>query len=256
MIVEVSPDLNPNPSPGHKPLHARAREPQVRAITPESPIVRRLWARTVIAESGCLLWSGPLDVGGGRTGSKGYPRVWETKAEGGKRWRAARLVATAFYGPIPKGYEPDHLCRDTACLNWDHLEVVTHAENKRREGQARRETNGHRCGKGHLMTQGNIIWNPPRKPGYSPTQACKTCRQERKRQGRPHQRASRPRAEMPTLVDVLDAVRNGHDTAAAIVAQLEVSPRWAYYRLQELEAQEAILRAKPGTSRTRLWVAA
>jgi hypothetical protein len=38
----------------------------------------------------------------------------------------------AQYGPVPSGMELDHLCRVKACVNPDHLEPVTHAENMRR----------------------------------------------------------------------------------------------------------------------------
>jgi hypothetical protein len=36
------------------------------------------------------------------------------------------------YGKVPEGLELDHLCRVPSCVNPDHLEPVTHAENMRR----------------------------------------------------------------------------------------------------------------------------
>lgn len=36
------------------------------------------------------------------------------------------------YGQVPEGLELDHLCRIKLCINPDHLEAVTHAENIRR----------------------------------------------------------------------------------------------------------------------------
>lgn len=36
------------------------------------------------------------------------------------------------YGPVPDGFELDHLCRVRACVNPDHLEPVSHAQNCQR----------------------------------------------------------------------------------------------------------------------------
>lgn len=41
-------------------------------------------------------------------------------------------------GPIPAGYEVDHLCLIGRCVNPDHLEAVTPAENKRRAAAVRK----------------------------------------------------------------------------------------------------------------------
>lgn len=46
----------------------------------------------------------------------------------------------SVHGPVPDGFELDHLCRVRACRNPDHLEVVTHAENMRRAYAVREAT--------------------------------------------------------------------------------------------------------------------
>lgn len=47
----------------------------------------------------------------------------------GVRFSGHRFAYTAFVGPIPRGYEIDHLCRDRACVRPEHLELVTRQEN-------------------------------------------------------------------------------------------------------------------------------
>lgn len=60
---------------------------------------------------------------------KGYGSV----ATGhGKTALAHRHVYELLVGPIPAGLELDHLCLNTSCVNPDHLEPVTGAENLRR----------------------------------------------------------------------------------------------------------------------------
>lgn len=69
----------------------------------------------------CWPWPGMWDVWGyGRVGVNGHQRG------------AHRAVYELMVGPVPDGLELDHLCRFRACVNPDHLEPVTHAENVRR----------------------------------------------------------------------------------------------------------------------------
>lgn len=55
----------------------------------------------------------------------------------GRRMYAHRRMYEETYGPIPAGLVPDHLCRVTACIRPDHLELVTSAENVRRGDRAK-----------------------------------------------------------------------------------------------------------------------
>jgi len=46
---------------------------------------------------------------------------------------AHRVSYKAFIGDIPDKMPLDHLCNNTKCINPDHLEIVTTAENNRRK---------------------------------------------------------------------------------------------------------------------------
>lgn len=58
----------------------------------------------------------------------GYGRVWSS----GAVKLAHRIYYESEQGPVPEGYELDHLCRNRGCVNPTHLEVVSSAENVRR----------------------------------------------------------------------------------------------------------------------------
>lgn len=69
---------------------------------------------------------------------------------GAHRWLWERLV-----GPVSGALQLDHLCRNRACVNPDHLEPVTAAENVRRGalGAVRRAKT--HCPQGHEYTPEN-----------------------------------------------------------------------------------------------------
>lgn len=67
---------------------------------------------------GCVLWHKSLSSTG-----YGNDRL------DGKRIGAHRRAYIEAKGPIPEGMVIDHLCRNKACVNPDHLEAVPQREN-------------------------------------------------------------------------------------------------------------------------------
>lgn len=77
--------------------------------------------------TGCHLWLGALST-------NGYAVVG-TNREGA--FRVARLVYIRDVGPLAPGLYPDHRCRNRSCINSEHLEKVTNAQNAQRGAKAK-----------------------------------------------------------------------------------------------------------------------
>lgn len=103
---------------------------------PTRTLEERLREKIVIAPNGCWLWQGTTNHGYGWCGD-----------EHGVSRNAHRLAWEIWVGPIPAGMTLDHVCHTNdpfcfggeclhrRCLNPEHLEVVTRAENIRRGRQ-------------------------------------------------------------------------------------------------------------------------
>lgn len=123
---------------------------------------RRFWSK-VDKSAECWLWIGERD-------RAGYGAI---------RWRGrmakAHRVALELAGrDIPQGLEPDHLCRNRACVRSDHLELVTHRVNTLRgETLAARCAAVTECPQGHAYTAQNTYL-------YQGRRYCRQCQVDRR----------------------------------------------------------------------------
>jgi len=102
-------------------------------------------AYRVDPNTGCWIWARNKSL-------DGYGLIRRS----GKQQTAHRLFYERAFGQVPAGYELDHLCQNRSCVNPDHMEPVTHAENcrrsstvklDRRKAQMIRELSGQMTGK-------------------------------------------------------------------------------------------------------------
>jgi hypothetical protein len=132
------------------------------------PAADRFWEKVRESEAGCWLWTGYTHGGYGKF-AVAYA----------KNKYAHRFAYEALVGEIPEGLDLDHLCRVRNCVNPEHLEPVTRAENIRRAVALITH-----CPHGHAYTPDNIVASNPKRQ-------CRTCHNMRVRHAA---RARRARA--------------------------------------------------------------
>ncbi len=83
----------------------------------EEAAIARFLRSIRISETECWEWMGARNL-------KGYGQFKD-----GKQLGAHRFSYRWFKGEIPEGLQIDHLCRNRACVNPDHLQVVSGRDN-------------------------------------------------------------------------------------------------------------------------------
>jgi len=108
-----------------------------------------------VSATGCWLWAG-------HTNDNGYSLV----RRAGRQLSAHRWNWEQSNGPIPKNLEVNHKCRVRNCINPEHLELLTHAENIRFSADLKTT-----CAQGHPYDKVEI------DRGYR-SRSCSICQKE------------------------------------------------------------------------------
>lgn len=106
-------------------------------------VIDRFWSKVEKTDT-CWLW----------LGSK-HPSGYAAMSVENRSRYVHRLSYELFVGPIPEGLTIDHLCRVRNCVNPNHLEPVTAAENTRRARAY--DVKPTHCPQGHEYTPDNIV---------------------------------------------------------------------------------------------------
>lgn len=135
-------------------------------MTRYPPVEQRFWAKVDKTE-GCWNWTG-VKVTGGYGLFRDGP---------GAKKLAHRWVWENTAGPIPDGYQVDHLCKNPSCVNPTHLEPVPPRTNWERSGAVTRvNALKTHCKRDHEFTPANTYRNTQGNRG------CRQCKKEYQRE--------------------------------------------------------------------------
>ncbi len=105
----------------------------------------RILAKCITTDKGCWEWNG-----GRASGGYGQIKLF------GVKYRTHRVMFSIFGGVLVDGLVLDHLCRNRACCNPEHLEQVTNRENARRGLFGHTVGTDTHCVNGHARSVKNI----------------------------------------------------------------------------------------------------
>jgi hypothetical protein len=130
--------------------------------------VERALLRTFVDDNGCWVFAGAK--------SYGYGRMQFRLPSGALSWLGVhRAVYLYMVGDIPEGLVLDHLCRNRACCNPDHLEPVSNWENLRRgQGFVALNASKTHCENGHPYDSANTRIKV--ENGRAPYRTCRACK--------------------------------------------------------------------------------
>lgn len=130
-----------------------------------------------VNEAGCWIWSMGISF-------YGYGQIkWKREQKPAHRasWEVLR-------GPIPAGLQIDHLCRNRACINPDHLEPVTQRVNGLRGfGMGAQNARKTHCKQGHAFSGENVEIRKDNGGG----RRCKICKRTASRKSKAKVRAKK-----------------------------------------------------------------
>lgn len=132
------------------PAHRRR---ELRGLPIDAPVRARRSPRLPLAEyleqnsipepnTGCILWTGAVS-------ENGYAQV----SEGGRNRNGHRIAWVLQNGDIPDGLVVRHRCDTRPCINVDHLELGTHADNMRDMKERGRAPRGERGGSAQVTSE-------------------------------------------------------------------------------------------------------